>query len=492
MANIAAYSGMASFSLRPDTGSRMLPIGGVFLMGALAGGALFPRLSAWAAKGRSAARRVAVAAWLSAALLAVLPGFHHYAFNEPLRLFANLLLGMAVAPAYSLLFSRFPARWRGMWFGASLGAGLLCWYGLMSLAYAGPQAGGAHHPFLLRVYLVHTAAIAVQALLCIHALVLRPGPATISRAAYLPRPAARGATTQIRALTAGALLVYLLSGILDARLTPALPAAPISAAEVFPAVFAAIAATGTGWLLDRRPEMLFRHILPVCCWLFILTPALAVIGYGHALHGILRTSTAVAQFAFFVISSVAAAGLAPDPRRAVWYACRVYASRLLVIVGYMVWTRVFGFELGVTVLAAATLAFLVSALIRRVDFAIAPEGEAAEAAPEEAARPPAASPGPGVAGEKTAEDRARSFLATAGLTRREEEVAVLLLLGGDTTGGIASALGITESTTKKHITSVFRKVGVASRHDLHARFHAAMTANDDHMNGHERVGNGRP
>ncbi|MDR1612501.1 MAG: helix-turn-helix transcriptional regulator, partial [Planctomycetota bacterium] len=454
MATLAFYSGMVSFALRPDTGGRMLPIGGLFLLGVFLGGAVFPRLSTWAEQTGSAARRAMPAVWIMMALATVLPGFHHYIFNAPLRLAANLFLGMAVAPAYQLFFSRFPAQWRGTWFGASLGGGLLCWYGLVSLAHAEPRGDGAFHPFLHSVYYVHAAAIAVLTLACVYSLVLWPRATRETEPYFAPRPAARDGQVQIRALALTASAAYLLSGILDAKLTPMLPASPVSASVVFPAVFAAVAATAAGWLLDRRPEMLFRHILPVCCWLFILTPSLAVLGYGHALHGVLQTATAVAQFVLFVICSVAVAGLAPDLRRAVLYACCVYVARLLTVLGHVLWTRVFGFELGITVLAATALAFFLNSRVGKIDFAIAPEGEAAEAA-----RPPAASPGPGVAGEKTAEDRARSFLATAGLTRREEEVAVLLL-GGDTTGGIASALGITESTTKKHITSVFRKVGV--------------------------------
>ena len=472
MVNLALYSGMVSFTLRPDPGGRMAPIGGVYVLGVLLGGILFPRLSAWAERTRGAARRAALAVWLLAALAAVLPGLHHYVFNVPLRLAANFFLGLAVAPAYLLFFSRFPARWRGMWLGACLGAGLLCWYGLVSLAHAGGRNDGTFHPFLGTVFLIHAGVIAVLAALCVYSLILRPTDAAEGSRYFTPRPMARDGKTQIRALALSAFAIYLLSGILDAKLTPVLPTSP-SAAVVFPAVFAAIAATGAGWLLDRRPELLFRHIIPACCWLFVLTPTLAVLGYGHALHDVLQTATAVAQFVFFVICSVAAAGLAPDPGRAVLYACCVYVARMLTVVGHVVWTRVFGFETGITVVVAATLAFLVGVLVRKVDFGIACETEVAEPGAEDVVRLPEAAPGMAV--ERTTEDRSiEAFLATAGLTPREEEVAALLLGGGDTTGYIAAALGITESTTKKHITSIFRKCGVSSRHALHAHFHTVV------------------
>jgi Response regulator containing a CheY-like receiver domain and an HTH DNA-binding domain len=58
-----------------------------------------------------------------------------------------------------------------------------------------------------------------------------------------------------------------------------------------------------------------------------------------------------------------------------------------------------------------------------------------------------------------------AFLDSTALTPRERETAVLLLRDAPTTD-IAHAMGISESTAKKHILRVLRKFGVPSRHAL--------------------------
>jgi DNA-binding CsgD family transcriptional regulator len=53
-------------------------------------------------------------------------------------------------------------------------------------------------------------------------------------------------------------------------------------------------------------------------------------------------------------------------------------------------------------------------------------------------------------------------LLKLGLTQRAAE-ALLWLAQGKTNGDIASILGITESTVKKHVQEIFEKLGVETR-----------------------------
>jgi DNA-binding CsgD family transcriptional regulator len=51
------------------------------------------------------------------------------------------------------------------------------------------------------------------------------------------------------------------------------------------------------------------------------------------------------------------------------------------------------------------------------------------------------------------------------VTRREKEV-IALILAGETNGSIAERLFISESTVKKHVNNIFRKLEIASRWEL--------------------------
>jgi DNA-binding NarL/FixJ family response regulator len=51
------------------------------------------------------------------------------------------------------------------------------------------------------------------------------------------------------------------------------------------------------------------------------------------------------------------------------------------------------------------------------------------------------------------------------VTKREREI-IGLILGGGTNASIADELFISESTVKKHIDHIFRKLGIASRWEL--------------------------
>jgi DNA-binding CsgD family transcriptional regulator len=61
-----------------------------------------------------------------------------------------------------------------------------------------------------------------------------------------------------------------------------------------------------------------------------------------------------------------------------------------------------------------------------------------------------------------------AFRARHGLSRRESQVAELVL-HGYRNADIASTLGISQATTKKHLTRIFDKVGIDSRSQLIAR-----------------------
>lgn len=239
MTNIMLYAAVVSFSIRPNIGGRVLPAIGFFFLGTWLGGAVFPRLSAWAARTNSLARRMLLAAWLLASLATVLPGFHHYAFNNPLRCIANLALGMAITPAYQLFFSRFPPAWRGTCFGACLAVGLLCWTILGSLAQAWPRGEDTLlHPFLLHVFIIHTAAIAILAALTIRALVLQPQAAREEKPYFAPTTGKTSRRALARTLLLAAFSIYLMNGTVGARLTPVFPA---PSRQVLPIVLTALA-----------------------------------------------------------------------------------------------------------------------------------------------------------------------------------------------------------------------------------------------------------
>jgi DNA-binding CsgD family transcriptional regulator len=72
-------------------------------------------------------------------------------------------------------------------------------------------------------------------------------------------------------------------------------------------------------------------------------------------------------------------------------------------------------------------------------------------------RAPAARPGRGGPGDPD--------LSALAVSPREREV-VALILSGETNAAIADRLFISESTVKKHVNSIFRKLGISSRWEL--------------------------
>ncbi len=479
MTNIMIYAAAASFAIRPNIGTRLLPVVGFFFLGTWLGGAVFPRLLAWAARTNSPLRRVALAAWLLASLVTVLPGFQHYAFNEPLRCIANLTLGMAIAPAYQLFFSRFPPAWRGTCFGACLAAGLLCWSILGSLAHAWPVPEGSRfHPFLPYVFAVHATAIAILAALTVRALVLQPQTMGEEKPYFAPPRGKGDRRSLVRLLLLSAFTIYLLSGIVGARLTPVFPTPSRQVLHIILTILAIIAAPAAGWLLDKRLERLFRHVLPVCCCLFVLTPSLTALGYEHSLHSVLQPVAAAAQFVFFVVCSVVIAGVAPTAGLAVWYACCVYGMRTITTLGYFIESQGSPLAPGTVVLIASVLALFAGMLLRRVDFTVdvpdenskhVPEIEPITAAPannpailsidqEKQLSPEVPVMNDGI----TKPQKFEELFAHYKLSPREREVAVLWLRG-TSVRDMAARLTITESTVKAHVKKILAKSGVANR-----------------------------
>ena len=457
--NIAIYTGLTSFSLRPDQDRRLLPIMTLVFSGVAFGAVVFPRLLAWAAGAAGAAGRgigrAAVAVYLLLAIVAVAPGFTQYAFNEPLRYAANFFLGMVIPPAHLLYFSRFAGRKRGLWFGFCTGAGLLCWRILMSVAARWPHDGAAGaHPFLPHVFTIHCAAIALLAVLSLYALVVRSDNPAVAAESYFTAAHGGGGKRTAVLLLSAAFVLYLMNGVLDVRLFPMMPVLPQPSLEHLLYALVIVCSPLAGWFLDRSPETVFRRVMPVCCWLFILSPAMAALGIGGGLHDILQTVAAAGQFVIYVVITLALTGLARDGVQAGFFASVMYAMWMVPVLGYSLLRRELGLDTGATVLIATGLAFLFFLLIKRVDFAVAEPASASD--PESA---PDAVP-------SVAEARAVTldkFLDSAGLTPREREAAVLLLQDVSTIG-IANTMGISESTAKKHIQGVLRKFGAANRY----------------------------
>ncbi len=295
MLNVALHSGVASFTLRLNTGARTALIAGAAIAGLLLGGVFFPRLSAWGRRSGKRSWRVIAAVWVAAAPLTALFGLHQYVFNEPLRVFANFFLGMAFAPAYQLFFERFPVRWRGTWFGVCTGAGVLVWdFFLISAAsFPPPDPATLFHPLLAQVYWVHAGSLVLLAALCIHALGKGGDREKYGDSIPISSSEEIGILSPhfssphfplVRAIMASTCLVYFIGGVIDRRLTPVFADPPPVAFRLLLSVLAVMAAPVAGWLMDRWPERIFHRFLPVCCGLFILTPALAALDAAHALH----------------------------------------------------------------------------------------------------------------------------------------------------------------------------------------------------------------
>ncbi len=456
---LALYSGVVSFSLRPNPDGRLFLIGGSLMVGTVLGGLVYSRLHAWAIRTGPTTRRFLLIPWMLVAVATVLPGFTQYVFNQELRIVANIALGMVNAPAYLVFIERFPARWRGTCFGSCLAVGLLMWHIVLSVARAHPASGGAYHPYLPFVYRLHVLSLTILSGICIYAVVTAPRAVT-DWVPYFQPASGSSRNAQILLFLIAGFAAYLLNGTLSVKLTPAIPTSSIPLMNIWGSLAAVIAAPIAGWLLDRWPERMFRRILTVCCVLFVLTPALAVLDYTQPVYTVLLAVATTAQFVFYVVCSVTVAGLASTVEKATWYICFIYSFRLVSLFGYLLWTRVLHAGQGMSVLVAVGVAYAVSRLSWRLDVARAVANLFVRQEPY--ANPIPAEPVPE---QLSVDELTAAFLQVGGLTPRELDAAKLLLKDV-TIRNISRVMGIGEGTVKKHAANIYRKYNVTNRHEF--------------------------
>ncbi|MCC8167311.1 MAG: LuxR C-terminal-related transcriptional regulator [Planctomycetes bacterium] len=476
LCNITIYSALTSFSLRPNPNGRMLPIMMSVVLGIFAGGQLFPHLLGRVGAAPSGLRgmlfRAVAVVWVTSALLAVLPGFHHYLVNEPLRYVANFAMGLNISTGYFLFFSRLGSPRRGRWFGMAFGMGIMLWGVLGYLARTAPvTTEPPYHPFLPSVYVVHVAALAGLAALGCYAVLIRPmavrGNAfTIPDSEKTPAGNARRKTVILLFVALG-FGVSFLSGIVQARLMPFMvPVEPVSLWKLAVSFLAAAAAVTGGWLTDRYAGRFVHVFLPACCWLFLVVPSMTVLNLGSTLGLVLQGVTMCAFFAFMVVSL---AHLATTTASAAVYGCAFFSTNIGSVFGFKIWRALSGSDAGTTVFTAGVVAVGLFLLTRRIEHLTTrmDDGVAqAESSCEAEDIPDGLQPRGDPEGVDDAIDR---FLGSAELTPREMETA-RLLLKGNATKSIAQDLDISERAVTKHMTSIFRKFAVTNRRALYAAF----------------------
>jgi len=451
---------MISFTLRPNPDAGIFPKGFAIMGGTVLGGLLYPRFYAWAIRSGASERRFFLIPWLLFAFATVAPGYDAYVNNEPLRIVANLALGLLNAPAFFIFIQRFPVSWRGTCFGASLSAGLLLWHALFLLARANPSGHDAgHHPLLATIYTLHWLSIALLTAICLYYVVVAWEGEKDYTPYFQPAPGS-SRRSQTVVFFIAALAVYFLSGTVNAKLTPTLPTASLPLMNIGGSLAAIVAAPISGWLLDKWPEKMFRRILTLCCVFFVLTPALAALDYSEPVYTVLLSASTTAQFVFFVVCSVTMAGIAPTSGKATLYFCFMYSVRLVSAIGYLLWSRVFLVGQGMSVLVAVGVAYAVSRLSWRLDVALTvgdPSGHQEQFASANTTEP---------SKEFVPDDEVTAaFLQSGGLTPRELEAAKWLLKGV-TIRYISKIMGISEGTVKKHAANIYRKYNVTNRHEF--------------------------
>ncbi len=475
-ANLAIYTGMISLTLRPNPDAGIFPKGIAIMGGTLIAGLIYPRFQAWAMRNGQTVRRFLLLPWLLFAFATVAPGLDAYVFNEPLRLVANLALGLLNSTAFMIFIERFPVSWRGTCFGASLAAGLLLWHILFLLARAHPPGhDAAYHPLLATIYTLHWLSIALLTGICLYFTMAGRQCEKDYRPFLQPSPGSSRRSQTVIFYTA-ALAVYFLSGTVNAKLTPVLPTASLPLMNIWGSLAAIVAAPISGWLLDKWPEKMFRRILTLCCVFFVLTPALAALDYSEPVYTVLQSASAMAQFVFFVICSVTMAGIAPTIGKATLYLCFLYSVRLVSAFGYLLWSRVFHVGQGMSVLVALIVAYAVSRLSWRLDVARA--GVSPSLYQGQFATATASEPLPKLVPN---EDVTAAFLQLGRLTPRELDAAKLLLKDV-TIRNISRVMGIGEGTVKKHAANIYRKYNVTNRHEFSKAWTSYAKANTSPTN----------
>ncbi len=364
MYNFIIYSGSVSFVLRPKPDERMPAVGGAFFLGLVIGGLFFARVLEWSSGGVHRWRKAVLVLWLLSGLLTIMPGLHAFAVNDPLRVVANLCLGMQFAPVNRLYFSRFPSKLRGMGFGFTNGAGLLIWNILVFLAMMNPPpAGASFHPYMVEVYVVSITSFAVLAAVCLYSFVSMPLAVQKSLVQATPYAGTADSDSQARRIVLMLYAVYILSGVIQARLIPL--HTTTSLMHTIPTALVILVAPIIGRVVDERLDIVIHRFIPIASWLMILSPSLVVLDSSHSLYGLIRSLVPCGQFSLFIIASVAVTRFAPTLKKAVWYTLCIFMARFVSVVTLLIWRKLSVGETG-TIVVAIILAFWICKLAGKI------------------------------------------------------------------------------------------------------------------------------
>ncbi len=468
MSSFIIYSAAVSFALRPKPDERVPAVGGAFFLGVVIGGLFFARVLEWSSGGVHRWRKAVIVLWLLSGLLTMVPGLHAYALNHQLRIVANLCLGMQFAPAYHLYFSRFPSNLRGMGFGFTNGAGLLIWNILIFLAMMNPPPADApFHPYLMEVFVVNITSIAVLAAVCLYSFVAMPYAVQRSLVHATPYAGTAGSDSQARRIVLMLFAVYALSGVIQARLIPLIPATT-SVLHTIPTALVILVAPIIGRVMDERLDIVIHRLIPIASWLMILSPSLVVLDPSHSLYGLMRSLVPFGQFSLFIIASVAVTRFAPTLEKAVWYTMCIFIARFVSVVSHLIW-KALGVGNTATIVVSIFVAYVISKLAAKTS-AAATVDDASQYSVE-------VSPGEKVApadGATAGVSGIASFVDDARLTPREQEAA-RLLLAGRSLSDIAVVMGISARTVKKHAANIYQKYGVTNRHEFFRCYTDSLT-----------------
>lgn len=391
--------------------------------------------------------------------------------------------GLILATAYLLFFQISGDSRRGVFFGSSLGLGLLSWR--VIIAFLGD--GDIAHPTLATVKTCALAGIATASVMVAITAFANRGR-LLPPAPFADRERDHARRKTIDRIIRSACLFFLLNSFLGARTFLFLPAAS-------PFRFTAIHALAiplcpiVGWLMDRDKRGTYRILMVACSLFFVLAPSLVALDHSPYLYRTILMLTSLGQMAITTAMPIALAALVREGR---WFGvtlCAVYCLRGLTIVGGWLEKHVVtGIPSGLVVFFSILSAIVFYAIARRVDLsprvvgddrppaansppndvrrASGVSGTGASVQPEDFALEPADDNAPI---EEQSLDAVAELLASRGLSPREHEIAKLLILGLSTRD-ISERLGIAENTVKSHVRQILRKFNVPNRKVFMATF----------------------
>lgn len=473
--NIMNYSALASFSLRPHRGERLLPVMTfLFLAGGL-GGLFMPRVTKLYLEGVS--RLATPVGWLRIlpfSLIAFLvglmsvPGYRFWLTNEPSRYLAAAGMGLLLVATYSFYFDAVAPARRGLWFGVATGAGIFTWRLFMRFAdFCDGESWNGFPAALRAVYWVHTLVAVLLACVLLYAYAAFPVGVGRYASSFSAALSGRERKANIFFLLAGAFLLYLMNGFLEVRLFPVMPVHEVPPFSTLHILMIACSLL-MGWLFDRGPERSLWWMLRIGSWFFLLAPSLTILTSASAIYEPIHSGASLSQFSLLVALSVALAGLAKSGSEAGLLAGLVFGMRLVSFVWYRLLQRLPDLAPGVVVLLGTILAVFFYLAVKRVDL----RERRPRPGPDDPADPAGPHALPFESGDPADEDGdGRSgaggrgmdaFLDSRPLTPREREIAVMLIAGA-ATRDIAAALGISENTVRTHVRNLLSKFGVNSR-----------------------------